>query len=154
MDGILVCIALVIAIVSLRRHGHQEEPSACVAVHKVSDTDGASGASNSSLFDDEWPASSMQSSSFDTDWWTNPAYAFMAGNIYHNTFMDPTYTDWSSTSSSDDSCSSSFGDSLSNSDDWSSSTASFDDSLSSSSCDDSWSSGSFSDSFSSSSFND
>ncbi|WP_305569803.1 hypothetical protein [Humidesulfovibrio sp.] len=70
-----------------------------------------------------------------SDWWTDPAYASLPGNIYHDTLMDPTYTD-DITSSFDDSFSSSSG---------------YDDSLSSSSFDDSCSSSSFDDSFSSSS---
>jgi len=161
MDGILICTALLIAIALLRLRGQESDSPAYAPVRVDTDENISTGAIYGNSFmlhespllfsDNEWTSSSTtddsaESTSYDfgtssdTDWVTDPSYAYMVGNIYHDPPMDPTYHDDSFTSSSDD--------------DWSSSTTSFDDSFSSASSDDSWSDNSFSDSFSSSSFND
>lgn len=167
MEGIIICGAILAAIMFMRSQAQETQQGAFATVRDVSDDNGASdvAASNSlSLFehssrssDDDWSASSMLDDSFlagscgfdtglNTDRRTDPAYAYELDNIWHGTLIDPTYHDDSS-SSFDDNSPSLFDDSFS-------SSSSCDDS-SSSSFDDSWSSTSFDDSFSSgSSFND
>jgi hypothetical protein len=153
MDGILICGALLLAIVLMRQRGQESDAEAYAPVRMDTDDSYITGAicgSSLSLFehsslssDDDWPSSSAMDDSFvtngyepdcsmDTSRWTDPMYAHEPDNIYHNTSMDPTYHD----------------------DDIFSNSSSIDDSFSSSSSDDSWSSGSFDDSFSSSGFND
>lgn len=169
MDWILICSGLLIAIMILRQRGQESDAEVYAPIRVDSDDSHTSGAifGTSVLMDessycssnDDWPTSSMMDDSpvsigyesgndSDTDWVTDPTYAYMAGNIYHDTPMDPTYhgDDWSSsTSGFDDSfSSSSFDDSCS-------SSSSCDDTFGSSLSDDSWSSSSFDDSFSSSS---
>lgn len=150
MDGILICGALLIAIVLMRQRGQESNAEAYAPVRMDTDdsyTTGAICGSSLSLFehsplssDDDWPTSSTMDadsvsggyesdSSMDTSRWTDPTYAYEPDNIYHGTMIDPTHND-------DDSFSSSSG---------------FDDSFSTSSFDDSFSSSSFDDSFSSSS---
>ena len=168
MEGIIICGAILAAIMFMRSQAQETQQGAFATVHDDSDDNGASdvAASNSlSLFehssrssDDDWSASSMLDDSFlagscgsgtglNTDRWTDPAYAYELDNIWHGTLIDPTYHDDNS-SNFDDSSSSLFDDSFSDS-------SSYDDSSSSSFSDDSWSSTSFDDSFSSgSSFND
>ncbi len=150
MDGILICSALLIAIVLLRQRGQESEAEAYAPVRMDTDDSYTTGAicgsslmmheNSHSSSDDDWPTSGMADDSFvtsgyepdssmDTSRWTDPMYAHEPDNIYHNTSMDPTYHD----------------------DDSFSISSSYDDSFSSSSFDDSCSSSSFDDSFSSSS---
>lgn len=152
MDGILICTAILIAIVLLGRRGQESDALAYAPVRLApDDTTTAVAICGSSLMmhesshsssDDDWPTSSMSDNSpisigfesdtsADTGRWTDPTYAYEPDNIYHGTLIDQTYHDDSFTSSS---C--------------------FDDSFSSSSSDDGWSSSGFDDSFSSSGFND
>ena len=141
MEGIVICGVVFAAIVFLRSQDQETQTGAYAVARQDSDDDGASDVSNSSLFDDDWPISSMSragqvgtcrflsDSESETSRWTDPMYAYEPDNIYHGTMIDPTHHD----------------------DDWSGSTSSFDDSFSSSSLDDTGSSSSFDDSFSSSS---
>jgi len=164
MNELFIISAFILAILALRSLGQQEEVGAYATARQDSDNDDASDVSNGSMFDDNWMNSSMADAGSTTDWTTDPAYAFLVGNIYHNTPMDPTRTDWNEISNTDESCSpcssesdtNLFDDSFSNSSSFDDtfSSSSFDDSFSSCSSDDSWSDNSFSDSFSSSSFND
>lgn len=158
MDGILICTALLIAIALLRLRGQESDALAYAPVRVNADENISTSAIiggglmvHESPFlsssDDDWTSSSSNDegsissgydsdTSLDTDWTTDPAYAYLLGNIYHDTLYGDSFS-----SSSDD--------------DWSSSATSFDDSFSSSSSDDSWSDSNFDDSFSSSiSFND
>ncbi|MGE4338239.1 MAG: hypothetical protein AB7E55_20005 [Pigmentiphaga sp.] len=155
MEGFIIGGVVLAAILFLRSQDQETGTGAYAVVRQDSDDDGASDVSNSSLFDDDWPISSMSragqvetcrflsDSESETGRWIDPMYAHEPDNIYHGTLIDPTYHD-DSLSSSDDSCSNLFDDSFS-------SSSSYDDSFSSSSFDDSCSSSSFDDSFSSSS---
>lgn len=149
MDGILICGALLIAIVLLRQRGQDSDAVAYAPVSADTDDSTADTICGGSLSllnhsalssDDDWPNSSILDDSLvagsygsginmDTNRWMDPMFAYEVDNMYHNTPMDPTYHD---------------DDSFSNS-------SSCDDSLLSSSFDDSCSSSSFDDSFSSSS---
>jgi hypothetical protein len=149
MDGILICTALLIAIVLLSRDGQDSDTLAYAPVHQdPDDTTTFAAICGSSLMmhespvlpsDDDWPTSSAVDDSFvtssygsgtstDSNRWMDPMYAYEFDNMYHNTPLDPTYHD----------------DSFSNS-------SGYDDSFSTSSFDDSCSGSSFDDSFSSSS---
>lgn len=148
MDGILICGALLIAIVLLRQRG-QEWDSVAYAPVRVdvddSTADVICGGSLSLLnhsalsSDDDWPNSCIMDDSLvagsygsginmDTNRWMDPMFAYEVDNMYHNTPMDPTYHD-DSVSSFDDSCSNLFDDSSLSSgfDDSFSSSNSFDD---------------------------
>lgn len=141
MEGFIIGGVVLAAILFLRSQDQETGTGAYAVVRQDSDDDGASDVSNSSLFDDDWPISSMSragqvetcrflsDSESETGRWIDPMYAHEPDNIYHGTMIDPTHHD----------------------DDWSGSTSSFDDSFSSSSLDDTGSSSSFDDSFSSSS---
>ena len=152
MEGFIIGGVVLAAILFLRSQDQETGTGAYAVVRQDSDDDGASDAftpsSRLSLFehsslsnDDDWPTSSIMDdcpvtdsyepiTSMDTDWWTDPAYASLPGNIYHDTLIDPTHDD-DSISSFNDSCSVSlFDDSFSNSssiDDSFSSSSSFDD---------------------------
>lgn len=159
MEGIIICGAILAAIMFLRSQTQEIQQGAFATVRDVSDDNGASDVSAAScsvsLFehsslsnDDDWPINSVtdgSTTSFsyesDTSRWTDPMYAYELNNIWHGTLIDPTYHDDNS-SNFDDSSSSLFDDSFSDS-------SSYDDTSSSSFSDDSWSSTSFDDSFSS-----
>lgn len=141
MEGFIIGGVVLAAILFLRSQDQETGTGAYAVVRQDSDNDGASDVSNSSLFDDDWPISSMSragqvetcrflsDSESETGRWMDSMYAHEPDNIYHATPMDPTYHDddiFSNSSSIDDSFS----------------TSSFDDSCSSSSLDDSFSSSS------------
>lgn len=172
MDGILICGALLIAIMLLRQRGQDSDAVAYAPVSADTDDSYHTGAlfgSNLSTHEssfltsgDDWSDRSALNDSYDTDtlchssdddWMASGTIGDSATSSYESAFSSD--TDWMT----DPSCAHLGGniyhdtpmDPTYHDDDSFSSSSSFDDSLSSSSFDDSCSSSSFDDSFSSSS---
>jgi len=172
MDGILICGALLIAIMLLRQRGQDSDAVAYAPVSADTDDSYHNGALCSSNFSthessflssgDDWSDNSAIDDSFNTDtlchssddgWMASGTIGDSATSSYESAFSSD--TDWMT----DPSCAHLGGniyhdtpmDPSYHDDDSFSSSSSFDDTFSSSISDDSWSNSSFDDSFSSSS---